>query len=113
MLFRIDHNAPPDANTEEKLKAQQAKLATYIKGAKDDGIDSKDIPTDIRAKVGWFDYRTGMPINPKGLEWKHEVDVKGTTREGPINAQGKLDGVGVYMTAGGKILEGYFENDIQ
>ena len=76
VLFRIDHNAPPDANTEEELRAQQVKLATYIKGANDDGISSKDkdMPTDIRAKVGWFDNRTGKPINPKGLEWKYEVD---------------------------------------
>ena len=97
VLFRIDHNAPPDANTEEELRAQQAKLATYIKGANDDGISSKDMTTDIRAKVGWFDNRTGMPINPKGLEWRYEVDADGTAREGPINAQGKIDGVGVKM----------------
>ena len=111
VLFRIDHNAPPDANTEEELMAQQAKLATYIKGANDDGISSKDMPTDIRAKVGWFDNRTGMPINPKGLEWKYEVAADGTAREGPINAQGKIDGVGVRMRADGYIQEGYFEND--
>jgi len=111
VLFRIDHNAPPDANTEEELRAQQAKLATYIKRAKDDGIGSKGMPTVIRAKMGWFDNRTGKPINPKGLEWTYEV-ADGISREGPINAQGKIDGVGVIMWASGMIEEGYFENDM-
>ena len=108
MLFRIDHNAPADANTEEQLRAQQVKLATYIKGAKDDGIESKDISYEIRIKVGWFDYRTGMPINPKGLEWKYEVGADSITRVGPINAQGKLDGVGVMKDSYNEIYEGYF-----
>ena len=111
MLFRIDHDAPPDANTEEELRAQQAKLVTINKGAKDDGIKDVDIPYHIREKVGWFDYRTGMSINPKGLEWKCEVDGHGDAREGPINAQGKIDGLGVRMDADGDIYEGHFEND--
>ena len=52
-----------------------------------------------------------MPINPKGLEWKHEVNPIGAAREGPINAQGKIDGLGVRMDADGDIYEGHFEND--
>ena len=56
-LFRVDHNAPPLPSTEEEIRACAAKLASYVKAAKEDGIEQKDLPAYIRTQVGWHDYK--------------------------------------------------------
>ena len=74
------------------MKARAFELVVWREGAKKDGFIDKDLPTYLRTKLGWFDYKTstGEPVNPKGLEWKYSVTAKGTTREGYIDEHDKI-----------------------
>lgn len=97
--------------TEKEIRACTAELKTFIAGAKEDGVDSKDFAAYIRTQVGFFDYKSDEPVNPNGYEIRYAVDPNGWVREGPLDPQGRIHGAGVKRHPNGCIYEGYFRND--
>ena len=74
------------------MKARAFELVVWREGAKKEGFIDKDLPTYLRTKLGWFDYKNTKeePVNPKGWEWKYAVDAEGISREGFTDEEGKL-----------------------